>query len=952
MSSKPSTAHGSTSGSGSDKSSKSGKATSSSSSKPAIIPKLALDAKQESEEKARNVAPLIRSVSQMLPSQLLPKAAHATLTARGTQIRRIPTPAAQPGATASATFSVRVFITSDWTPHRFCALVIKPGWQWDDFLEAATAKLAGGAQIMGSTGSLNLSAVTANAVFLQSGAEVSTLDDLRDDDQVLLRFQKRMSTHIASIPLSGTASVSSSANTDEIPSQSELASTKHSEDDLTSYIPMDGVFRVLLPELCDVSPLSFSDELIADLVQDEMRQLNSFDAKVTAVGAEKSSLRVLLRDLLLTSETLPPVVLRTYDYLLPHHTFLSILIVHLRAPLVPMEAMQHQQHSGNTPVRPQPPQGRSTSVLPTFGMSVQLTDPIRRGAAQSRIINVIKQWVELRFATIRDDLATLELLDDLIVYLCASPDRLRNYGEAIANTFKTARKHALQIERDLALCSQDLLVKERVTYSRAVEVSPFELASQLTLADQDHFMRVNLAELQAQQFDLTERNLSPHIVNWVNHSTFITSWVVASILGPPGDPNPGPKRRGQILQHFIAAMDELRAMRSYNAMMQIYHALVHPAIDRLEATWDTVSAGFLATKAAIADVIKPPSSQGYHNMVNLAEPPCIPYIEYHLNELRHVETLETIFADGAVNLAKFDRLSKSFQAVTRLQRATYNLIPNPSYMTFIRTYDVPAVSTLIDLSLSLEADSSTAAIGGGGGGGGGSPLMAGGRIVVRPASRSVADRNSSSSGQAAASAASSSSSSAGSPSSYGDSPLIPGKGKAAAAAIKERKRKDSSTLKLLKEKEKEEEKRRKKWDKQAKKIRPLLTAALSIEQAILNSDIYEQFLSYSNDASFVNALTFYKAVTEFKRMFGSDVEPAARRTRDEAARIAATHLPANGGDKIPDFSHSVEPKLKDIDAKAKSEQTLFTNNLFDPLVADLIKMLSTSFVLFKAQRTV
>jgi hypothetical protein len=914
------------SGSGSEKTQKATKPTSSSSGKSPKIPKLTLDSTSEDDTKTRTSSPLVRSVSQMLPSNLLPHSHYSSLTARGAPVRRVATPAALPGATASATFSSRIFITSDLTPHRFCALVVKPGWQWDDFLEAASAKLAGGHG--GPNGPNTTQALSpANAIFLQNGSEIGSLDDLRDDDQVLLRFQKRMSVAPGVLNPIPAPAPSSTPN-------SEDPSTTVGEDSLISYIPMDGIFRVLLPELVDVSPLSFSDELIADLVQDELKQLSALDSNHTATTPEKISLRLLMRDLLLSSESLPEVILRTYDYLLPHHSFLSMLIVHFRAPLVPMEAGQ-MSTGGASHVRPQPPQGRATSALPTYGMSVQMTDPIRRGASQTRIINVIKQWIEIRFETISEDLASLELLDDLIVYLCASPDRLRAYGEAIAQTFKMARKIHSQTERDLDLCAQTLISKEKTTFTRAVDVSPFELACQLTLADQDKFLRMNLSELQAQQFDLTERNLSPHIVEWVRHSTFITSWVVASILGPPGEANPGAKSRALVLQHFLTAMDELRSMRSYNSMMQIYHALTHPAIDRLEATWEAVSPAHLTIKDSITQMIKPPSSQGYVNLIQSAEAPAIPYIEYHLNELRQIETNETILENGDINLAKLEKLSKAFRIATRLQQVSYNLLPNAAYMSFIRTYDVPAMTTLIELSLALESDVVNASAGSNGMG----AAVPGGRIVVRPAARSISDyRTSSSSGGGAYDSA------------PGSGGLVPGKGnKAAAVAIKERKRKDSSAQKLVKEKEKEEEKRKKKWDKQSKKIKPLLTAALSVEQAILNNDIYEQFLSYSNDPSFLNALNFSKSVADWKKMFGSDAEPAARRTREEAAKIASIYL-TSGVEKAPEFSSAVETQLRDIESRAKSDQGLFTNNIFDPLTADLLKMLGTSFVLFKAQR--
>lgn len=370
-------------------------------------------------------------------------------------------------------------------------------------------------------------------------------------------------------------------------------------------------------------------------------------------------------------------------------------------------------------------------------------------------------------------------------------------------------------------------------------------------------------------------------------------------------------------------------------MMQIFHALTHPAIERLEATWEAVSPSHLAIQKSVAEMTKPPSAQGYHNLVQVAESPAIPYIEYHLNELRHIENSETITEEGSVNFTKMERLAKAFKAILRLQQGTYYLIPNASYMSFIKTYDVPPMTTLIELSLALEGDIVNASANSNG-----ANASASGRIVVRPATRTVSDaRTSSSSG------ANSSTGSSGSGSSASDS-----KSGRFGTLTKDRKRKDSSVQKMEKEKVKEEEKRKKKWEKQAKKIRPLLTAALSIDQAILNSDIYDQFYAYSNDTAFINALTFFKAVVEFKRMFNSDAEPAARRTRDEAARITQTHLQANS-DKTPEFSSSIQNQLKEIDTKARSEQALFTNNIFDPLVADLHKMLSTSFVLFKAQRT-
>jgi hypothetical protein len=615
-----------------------------------------------------------------------------------------------------------------------------------------------------------------------------------------------------------------------------------------------------------------------------------------------------------------------------------------------MEAMQGNV-GGNMPVRPQPPSRPSqvSGGLPTFGMSVQMTDPIKRGAAQTKIINVIKKWIETRFTSIQNDLSVVELLDELVVYLVSSPERLRCYGETIAQTLKMARKHHLQVIRNLELSEQELLPKDRVGYTKAIEVTPFELACQLTIADQNYFQRMRLVELQALQFDSSDQTLAPHIVHWVNHSTFITSWVVASILGPPGEPNPGPKRRAITIGHFISAMDELRSMKSYNAMMQIYHALTHPAIERLEATWESVAVKHKTVKDTVAEMIKPPSSQGYHNLIQQVEAPAIPYIEHHLNELRHIEEADTILEEGMLNMAKLERISKSIRSILRLQSSTYDLVPNSAYMSFIKTYDVPSMSTLVELSLALEADSAAANAAGG--------SNAPGRIVVRPSvARSTSDiRNNSlpdivsvsaaaSSSSSSAAASASASASAGSSSSKGGSSSLK------PLSTKDRKRKDSTAQKLAKAADKEEEKRKKKWDKQAKKIRPLLTAALSLDQGILNSDIYEQFMSYSSETSFINSLQFFKSVVEFKRMFGSDAEPAARRTREEASRIAQTHL-IPGTEKSVVFTPKIEAQVKEIEARARSETGLFTNNVFDVLLTDVAKMLSTAFVLFKAQRT-
>ena len=943
------------------------------------------------------------------------------MTARGVPVKRIPTPAAQPGATASATFAVRVFITSDLTPHRFSALVIKPGWQWDDFMEAASAKLSGGALPtpsprgggggggVGVPGSMMASSLTpTNAVFVANGAEIGSLDDLREDDQILLRFQKRISISSTSIPTlnipagggigggSATAPLARSNSSDLIESASSdvgadsARGLAHGDDEPFSYIPMDGVFRLLLPELADVSPLSFSDELVADLVQDELKRLTADSSSVNSISSaassltaplasptstssstttttpapaspapdagdtasssaspapagtsinnhkDKISLRFLFRNLII-SDSFTDTLLHTYDYLIPHHTFLAILIVHLRAPLVPMEAVQGNV-GANVPVRPQPPTrpAQVSGGLPTFGMSVQMTDPIKRGAAQTRIVNVIKRWIETRFTSVQDDLSVVELLDELVVYLISSPERLRCYGETIAQTLKMARKQHLQTIRNLELSEQELLTKDRVGYVKAIEVTPFKLACQLTIADQNYFQRIRLVELQALQFDSANQSLAPHIIHWVNHSSFITSWVVASILGPPGEPNPGPKRRAIVIGHFISAMDELRSMKSYNAMMQIYHALNHPAIERLEATWESVAVKHKSVKDAVAEMIKPPSSHGYHTLIQQVEAPAIPYIEHHLNELRHIEEAETILEDGVLNYAKLERISKSMRSVLRLQSSTYDLVPNSAYMSFIKTYDVPSMTTLVELSLSLEADSAATNAAAG--------TNAPGRIVVRPTvARTTSDIRNNSLPEAVSVAASSSAAASAASLGSGSSKLKP-------LSSKDRKRKDSSAQKLAKAADKEEEKRKKKWDKQAKKIRPLLTAALSLEQGILNSDIYEQFLSYSGDAAFINALQFYKSAVEFKRMFGSDAEPAARRTREEASKIATAHLAA-GSERMVAFSSKLETQLKEIDTKARSETGLFTNSIFDPLMVEVAKMLSTAFVLFKAQRT-
>lgn len=959
------------------------------STKTSAVPKLALAGREEKENKSKV---LTRSLSQMLPSNLVPHSPHAALTARTGPTRALQTFSARgdPGS-AAATVSIRVFITSDLTPHRTCALIVKQGWVMEDFIAAAALKLSGGPSTPRAANSS--SGAPAAAVFASNGAEISVLDDLREDDQILLRFQKRLS--VLGLSPQALASLAPPAPTFSASHSSESIPSLRDGDDpqelmnslAVSYVPMDGVFRLLLPDLSDVSPLSLSEDLVADLVQDELKQLQAINAADPTVPTGATSLRILLKSLLLASETdsLLETILYTYDYLLPHHTLFSILVVHFRAPLVPMEVAQAT--TAANVVRPLPPARLgAASTLPTYGMSVHITDPIKRNAAQTRIVNIIKKWISLRFKTLKEDLAVIELLDEFVVYLMASPDRLKAYGEQIAQTLKTARKHYLNAAHHMEISQPHQLPREQCGYSKAVEASPFELASQLTIADQQIFQRLKLYELQALQFDHPDRNLlAPRVVEWVNHSTFVTSFVVASILGPLGEANPGPRRRAQIIGHFLSAMEELRYMKSYNAMMQIYHALKHPAIERLEATWDAVSPKHIAIRDAVAELVKQPNSSGYHSLIQAAESPALPYVEYHLNELRHIEEEDTILDNGDINLVKLERLSKALHSIVRLQINTYQLVPNSGFMSFLRNYEIPSVGTLIELSNALESDQVTAE--------GVRPDGAPGRIVVRGPPRTGSDSARSNSNSptntgvdtsaidqpkikesrsfggllASVNAAISdhgismaalssvisqvkSDSGAGSSAPDAASPGAAGSKKLAPKVAAERRRKESASIKLAKAQDKEEEKKRKKYEKQSKKIRPLLTAALSLEQGLLNDDIFEQFMSYSLDAPFQNAVQFYKTVLEFKKLFGSDAETASRRGREEASRISLAYLHSNSTTSI-EFPSSLDTQIKEIDTRSRSETNLFTNSLFDPLTVDIGKMLNTAWVVWKAQRT-
>lgn len=449
----------------------------------------------------------------------------------------------------------------------------------------------------------------------------------------------------------------------------------------------------------DINPLKVSyDELYERMMEEEKQDhVNisfSQDGEV-----ESGTLRALVRHL--TSHLQDPefvdAFLLTYDLYIDHNTLLNAFILLYRLPLSTSDSIKQLQTSRSQLNKERI---RSATFDQGFNMSNELRMTERmKIVIQHRIVSVISQWIKLRYQTLKSRRRFFNLFSEFCEYLSKSSNVNDKKNQSrlklvLKDTKKKIKKIKTQLELSKPIISGNT-IKECKTIT---EISPIDIAKQLTLGDQYIFGRIKLSEYISSNFSGTNKERkAPNIMKFIERFNKMSYWVATCIIFSNGTS----KDRSKIISHFILVLDELKKLQSYNSMMQIYSALNMSCVLKLQKAWSYVPSKHREILDNVASLFSL-NYKGYREIIELAEPPCIPIQEIVLRDITFIEENPTVFDNGWINFSKLRFLGKTYKLLNRFQSVQYDFTSNDQIQFYIDSHVNLTENELYDRAVKLE----------------------------------------------------------------------------------------------------------------------------------------------------------------------------------------------------------------------------------------------------------
>jgi hypothetical protein len=537
-----------------------------------------------------------------------------------------------------------------------------------------------------------------------------------------------------------------------------------SDDDSSSLTSSSNVDGDLRPEDDrDFNPLTVSEEELMRRMREEEKQ-DADNLHVTDDQVQAGTLRALIRRLFThyqNDEFLDHFLL-TYDLFIPHLSLLKILIMLFRVPLTgealkgSSTPMASRRNLKLTSLRKADSDLSSGSTTPRGGSSrdspsklsletprtpdlsesdgrdsprgASSSDSIAHISAQSspnlgassagmkvviqhRILNMIKLWIDWRYESLalKANRRFFALFNEFCEYLSQSSiDKHKVFASTLLNAVKNAKWNRMTMKRQLEVSKAPRLKTSGVPAAsiKITDISVKDWAIYFTLRDQSIYGKIRLKEYHFSNFDSKEKaKRSPHLMKLIDHFNKVSFWIATAIFRCEGFGEPTAKSRAAVISHFLKIMGELKNMKNYSGMMEVFSALSMTAISRLEKTWAYIAS---AEKEILKEVTRFTDNnfKAYREAVDVAEPPCIPIQLVLLKDLTFIEENPTVLDNGWINFTKILMLGKAFKTLKRFQTTPYDFKYPSGVYQFHKLHGNLSEDDLFDLSKLVEPSAS------------------------------------------------------------------------------------------------------------------------------------------------------------------------------------------------------------------------------------------------------
>lgn len=214
------------------------------------------------------------------------------------------------------------------------------------------------------------------------------------------------------------------------------------------------------------------------------------------------------------------------------------------------------------------------------------------------------------------------------------------------------------------------------------QVSPVELASQITLLDFPIFNAIQPEELTSCGWTKKNKHtLAPNVVAFTKRFNHTTFWTVQEILN-----GVSPKDRAEIISHFIKVAKKLHDINNLHSLFAVISALKSASVHRLKESWLLVSRKDQQQLDRLSQLFDESDNwAALRKCINQFKLPGIPYLGIFLTDIIYIDLLHPS-KSGEECHARETKMNNVLRVLSSYQSSNYSFIsPVPPTLRYLQS---------------------------------------------------------------------------------------------------------------------------------------------------------------------------------------------------------------------------------------------------------------------------
>ncbi|XP_052872586.1 ras-specific guanine nucleotide-releasing factor RalGPS2-like [Anopheles cruzii] len=202
------------------------------------------------------------------------------------------------------------------------------------------------------------------------------------------------------------------------------------------------------------------------------------------------------------------------------------------------------------------------------------------------------------------------------------------------------------------------------------QVSPAELASQITLLDFPTFNLIQPDELTGCGWTKKNKHtLAPNVVAFTKRFNHTTFWTVQEILN-----GVSPKDRAEIISHFIKVAKKLHDINNLHSLFAVISALKSASVHRLKESWLLVSRKDQQQLDRLGQLFDESDNwTALRNYINQFKLPGIPYLGIFLTDIIYIDLMHPSHKAQECH-ARETKMNNVLRVLSSYQSSNYSFI--------------------------------------------------------------------------------------------------------------------------------------------------------------------------------------------------------------------------------------------------------------------------------------